>query len=279
MLNFFANCYELLRFLLLKLEAMYYKSYDLFSSSSQSKIQYDLAFLEQCKLELTKIPKHICVIIGPEESLSAELLSRIVVYALNLNIDFISFYDTRNTIEAEKEGITLKDLHPPKNISCVQIQEISARWSMSNSDENKNDKVSGSSNGYISNGMNGTKCKCRKETYIEVVMLSAKHGRPLIAEICRDLYKQRHTKDVENLLQQRALLMERIDSELKSRLNGISDPELGIIFHGHTCTFGVLPWQTRFTEFYTVETGRYFNVEMFAKVLYRYSRCEQRWGK
>lgn len=300
LLYFLARCCELFRWLLLRLQAGYRKSYDSLSSAGQLHWQRDAAFLERCKSELLKIPRHLIIIIGPEEVFGAEQLSRIALYALNMEIDCISFYDTRSTIASKNDkhkkkscGVSMEQLQPPKFVCITKLRENRLRWSVPRYEyangkilANGKIKANGSSGIRYSNGMNGSLkngvnsvTSSFKGDSIEIVMLDVEDGRPLIAEVCRELYQQRQTEEIQNLLKDRTLLTERISMELSKKLHNLSDPDLGIIFHRHTCTFGLLPWHTRFTEFYTIETGRYFNVETFAEVLYKYSRCEQRWGK
>lgn len=101
----------------------------------------------------------------------------------------------------------------------------------------------------------------------------------MIAEVCRNLFRQRHTKEVEELLKQKCQLTERLDKEMSHLLEHLSEPELSIVFSETLCTFGTLPWHTRFTEFQRFVTGQRFDAQSFAHILYRYSRCEQRWGK
>lgn len=85
--------------------------------------------------------------------------------------------------------------------------------------------------------------------------------------------------DIQNLLEDRTLLTERIDKELCRHLGGLTEPDLSIIFHENMCTFGMLPWHTRFTEFHRHPAGQHFDVKTFSHILYKFSRCEQRWGK
>lgn len=109
-------------------------------------------------------------------------------------------------------------------------------------------------------------------------MVNYADGKPLLANICQDLHAQRHSEDVKELLRDRTKLSNKISAMLAERLNNLPEPELAIVFNKYTCTFGLLPWHTRFTEFHTIMTSRYFDVEAFSKVLYSFSRCQQRFG-
>lgn len=90
----------------------------------------------------------------------------------------------------------------------------------------------------------------------------------------------RKTNEVQELLKDRRALTDGIDTLLNKRLGfAVTEPELCIVFSRQTCTYGLLPWHARFTEFHTHRTGQYFGPKEFSQVLYKYARCEQRWGK
>lgn len=56
------------------------------------------------------------------------------------------------------------------------------------------------------------------------------------------------------------------------------DPELAIYFGDICCTFGLLPWHIRLTEFVNVETQRALTIHTFLETLFKYAKCEQRFG-
>lgn len=104
--------------------------------------------------------------------------------------------------------------------------------------------------------------------------------RPLIAKVCQNLYQERHLENNKNILNDRNSLLEYLNKNLNQNLhNNFTEPDLCIIFNEFTCTYGLLPWHTRFTEFYTHHNDKIFNAESFTDALYKFSKCEQRWGK
>lgn len=70
-----------------------------------------------------------------------------------------------------------------------------------------------------------------------------------------------------------------IDKIVSESEQYVSDPELGLYFDDACCTFGLLPWQLRLTEFFNVKFHSTINVTHFLDALYSYSKCEQRFGK
>lgn len=56
------------------------------------------------------------------------------------------------------------------------------------------------------------------------------------------------------------------------------DPDLAIYFGEICCTFGLLPWHIRLTEFFNISSQTNLNLSTFMNSLFAYSGCEQRFG-
>ncbi|XP_055838233.1 dehydrodolichyl diphosphate synthase complex subunit nus1 [Episyrphus balteatus] len=245
--------FDLLDLCIRKIKSFLLRSYDSLSHRHNS---YEIDYLERCKPDLTKIPKHLSIIVGPDNDTEAEVLSKIAAFALVMDIDYISFFDV-------KEKVTLENVQVPKFISSKKMQNGHFLWSMPGDRSNKTAQLK------YKNGM---------EKAIEVVVLSKNEGKPLIAEVCRELFEKRDSTEIQEALKDRPSLTSKISKSLQKKLNNMPDPDCAIIFSKHMCTFGLLPWHTGFTEFHLIKTGSYFNVGTFARVLYRFSKCEQRFG-
>lgn len=70
-----------------------------------------------------------------------------------------------------------------------------------------------------------------------------------------------------------------IDKIISESEQYVTDPELGLYFDDVCCTFGLLPWQLRLTEFFKVNFYSTIKITHFLDALYNYSKCEQRFGK
>lgn len=70
-----------------------------------------------------------------------------------------------------------------------------------------------------------------------------------------------------------------VDEYLRKILPEYSDPDLAIYFDEHCCTYGLSPWHIRLTEFAQVKLDSSLKLDNYLKVLYKYSKCEQRFGK
>lgn len=75
------------------------------------------------------------------------------------------------------------------------------------------------------------------------------------------------------------LSIDSVDKTISESEQYVIDPELGLYFDDVCCTFGLLPWQLRLTEFHQVKFYSKINVTHFLDALYIYSKCEQRFGK
>ncbi|XP_055917346.1 dehydrodolichyl diphosphate synthase complex subunit nus1 [Eupeodes corollae] len=243
---------DLLDLCIRKLKALCMRSYD---SIFHGQGSYEIDYLERCKPELTKIPKHLSIVVGPDSDTDSEILSKIAAYALIMDIDYISFFDVRGVF-------SLEQVHVPKFISSKKMRNGHFLWSMPG-DRSKTAQLK------YRNGL---------EKSIEVAVLSKNDGKALIAEVCRDLFEKRNTTEIQEALKDRPSLTNIISKSLQKKLNNMTDPDCAIIFSNHMCTYGLLPWHTGFTEFHLIKTGSYFSVETFARVLYRFSKCEQRYG-
>lgn len=212
--------------------------------------------LEKIRNELDKLPTHLAIIIGPEElDVEDETIARIINYALWMKINFVTFYDSRPS----KRRCNLQKLNLSKDVRL---------------------KSSGKCESGLSNGhTNGYKNGLKHDYVTQVLEVTPFEGQKLIGDVCRELYHQRESVEVKELLQKRTLLTQHLDEELSARMCKFKDPELCIILSRYMCTFGMLPWQTRFTEMYVHHRSNQFDARTFANILCRYANCEQRWGK
>lgn len=75
------------------------------------------------------------------------------------------------------------------------------------------------------------------------------------------------------------LTTDSIDQEL-NKFYGLPDPDLAIYFGSSCCTKGFMPWQIRLTEFIEISHKlQSLSLEKYLLVLYKFAKCEQRFGK
>ncbi|XP_013107114.1 dehydrodolichyl diphosphate synthase complex subunit nus1 [Stomoxys calcitrans] len=285
-LHFLFSLYKVCLWVRLRIIAFTLWSYDLCQTQAKRQ-QKEFELLKKCKKQLNKIPKHLNLIIGPEANdVNEEVFTRLFTYALYMNIECISFFDTRSICKSKSKSISLDKVKCPEGWRSKCLAERRALWY----DLSKN-VCNGSSqtNGHIPNSLNSCSKSANGHTTLkslngeskplEIYQIAAKDNRPLIAQACRNLFRHKNTKEVQELIQKRSELTDRLDKELAEELQNLSEPELSIVFSETFSTFGTLPWHTRFTEFQCFPPGQRIDAESFAYILYKYSRCEQRWGK
>ncbi|XP_017063254.1 dehydrodolichyl diphosphate synthase complex subunit NUS1 [Drosophila eugracilis] len=244
-------------------------SYDLWRSGT-AREHHERRVLAECRSQLTKTPQHLVLVISPmDTNVDSVLLRKIFDFALDMGIKHVSLYDRRTKGKGYVELTALCRSSNEDQGSCLKWPPSPIPCKAENQPKNGQ-----KTNGYV-NGANGS-----YSPQLQLYQISASDGHALIADVCRELYEGRETPMVQNLLKQkREALTEQITGMLNKRLGfDAPDPDLGIVFARQTCTYGLLPWHVRFTEFHTHPSGRHFDVETFANILSKYSRCEQRWG-
>lgn len=167
LLHYLVSLYEFCLWLRLRIIAFSLWSYDLCRTQAERE-QNEYDFLQQCKTNLNKIPKHLNLIIGPDNTLvNDKLLKRIFTYALHMNINCISYYDTRytNTSLSSKSQLTpLEKLSCPKGWKRKDLDIHHSVWYITNDATGNgfkpvngvngiNGNTSKSTNGHLSNAV------------------------------------------------------------------------------------------------------------------------------
>lgn len=112
-------------------------------------------------------------------------------------------------------------------------------------------------------------------------MLTENDSKPLLAEVCNDIQEARESPEVQEALKDptKAKLTEIIDHAVRKKLHNLPNPELVIVFNDYLCTFGALPWSTSFSEFHNISKENYTTVQDFTDIMYKFAKCQQRFGK
>lgn len=76
------------------------------------------------------------------------------------------------------------------------------------------------------------------------------------------------------------ITIEKVDETLSKLYGLMPDPDLAVFFGTTCCTMGFMPWQIRLTEFIRISYKLHnLSLEKYLRVLYKYAKCEQRFGK
>ncbi|XP_076249238.1 transport and golgi organization 14 [Calliopsis andreniformis] len=207
----------------------------------------DVEWLARIVSRTNKLPKHIVIVFGAKEDTILDCI-RIIGWCITIGIPYISFYDISGFLVRNENFLK----HEISRKRPDLVEYIS--WSKPNTK-------------HMQNGITGPKLKTR------ISLLSPLDGKEEIVTLTKQLAEAVVTGTIK---------LDEIDTDLlNEKLNsrGIPDPDLGLIY-GRVCsTYGVLPWQTRITEFFTLPVHFSLSVKDFGYLLEKYNKCEQRHGK
>lgn len=100
-------------------------------------------------------------------------------------------------------------------------------------------------------------------------------GRSRLAQCIRDIAENKITRKNQT----NDFTAQDLDNFVGSAYPAIPDPEV-ILYTGVSCvTHGFLPWQIRLTEFIRLSLDHSVHVESFIGALYKFNKCDQRFGK
>lgn len=104
---------------------------------------------------------------------------------------------------------------------------------------------------------------------LAVNFLSPDDGKVRISEICRNIAGEQITTPID-------IDINYLDKKFMDIIH--PEPEMAIYFGPICCTYGLLPWHIRLTEFINIPTQNGLTVNSFLRTLFTYSKCEQRLG-
>lgn len=107
-------------------------------------------------------------------------------------------------------------------------------------------------------------------------IFSSRDGRPRISKCIREIAEKSNLKSDYSSSEFTA---QELDKVLSLLYPSIPDPDLILYTGQFCCTHGFLPWQIRLTEFIKLSLDHRVNVDKFIGALYKYNKCDQRYGK
>ncbi|XP_023948835.2 dehydrodolichyl diphosphate synthase complex subunit nus1 [Bicyclus anynana] len=198
--------------------------------------------------KLKKKLKHLVVLVDTSVHSMSDL-ALLVIWSLIVGVPFVSFHDLTGQLKKHEEDLFMEIERKKKGVpGCI-------KWS------NKPDL-----NGYT----NGTQANT---VYINI--FSQNDGRQRIVQCVNLLAKDR--------LKSRRCSEEYTAQEFNDALiqlyPNIPDPELVLYTGPMCCTYGLLPWHIRLTEFIQLSVNHNVNINSYLGALYKYNKCDQRFGK
>lgn len=210
-------------------------------------LRTEIEILTRAASKMKKLPSHIVIVFGAKENTIFDCI-RIIRWCYTLGISYISFFDISGFL-IRNENLLKYELAKRQPDLMEYIN-----WGKSNA-------------GFSQNGITDSKSKMR------IFLLSSLDGKKEIVSLTKTLAEA----VITGTIKPEEINIELLDEKLNSRK--MPDPDLGIIY-GRVCsTYGVLPWQTRITEFYMLPLHISLSAKDFICLLEKYNKSEQRYGK
>lgn len=197
---------------------------------------------------VTKKLKHLVVLVDSDQHTLSDL-ARMVIWSLVAGISYVSFYDLSDNLKETEELLFLEVEKKKKGVpGCI-------KWL------NKPD-------------LNGYSYGLQAHT-IAVNIFTHRDGAPMIAQCIQRISEDRVICNRES----NEYTAQELDDVLRLMYPCIPDPDLVLYTGPVCCTKGLLPWQIRLTEFVQLSINHSVNIDNYVGALYRYNKCDQRFGK
>ncbi|KAH8552293.1 Decaprenyl diphosphate synthase-like protein [Umbelopsis sp. PMI_123] len=213
--------------------------------------------IQTAKARLTKIPQHLAVIVSNERtwvSRSATQWDSIIhdicntcVWSSELGIKEISVFEQSGYLKRRSSQVQ------------KQLAKAFEEYCMSSIGSNDANLPSSPSKGF------------------KLSIYALEDGKPHVAQVTKQMAMavtegSRFTSDDINV--------QLVD---KWMLESMTEPELAIICYGTAHDYielsGFFPWHMRLTEFINIPSYKSISYPLFMKVMYDYSKVEQRFGR
>ncbi|XP_058825467.1 dehydrodolichyl diphosphate synthase complex subunit Nus1 [Topomyia yanbarensis] len=222
------------------------------SGRKQSHLENDMIELAVRKLD--KIPSHIAIMLGPEVP-NYHQLAQFIFWSLAAGVGYVSFYDHRGTLKTNYHRM----------LDYVRRQSRDDGDQILWTPELKpTDRLLPARNGF------------RRRAVIS--FFGPEDGKRQLLAATRTITSGLRDGSITAASD---VTVELVDRTLQDSTFHIPDPELAVYFGSICCTYGMLPWQIRLTEFVPLEAPSLAEVgpAHFLNCLFQYAKCEQRFGK
>jgi len=225
-----------------------------FRTDVRSNIKNDFDEIDETRQRILnskfpKIPKHIAFAFL-ESSISLHEVAQLVLWSIACGAKGISLYDIQGFIKRRQPDLErMVNGHIRHLVNFVEHdQSFDISWN----------GIGGS------NGSRFTICLFSREDGQEDIVLAA---RKLAEDVAKGDLK---VDDVNET---------RLEANLGSANKGLPDPEVLLRFGLAHSNQGYPPWQIHNSEIHDIDTHHGISPSDFLKVLLKYSRCEQRFGR
>ncbi|XP_058444458.1 dehydrodolichyl diphosphate synthase complex subunit Nus1 [Malaya genurostris] len=221
------------------------------SSNDWKKADLEIQFAVR---KLDKIPSHLAVVLGPEIP-NYELLAQFIHWGLAAGIGYVSFYDHKGILKANYHRMLDYVRQRPRDDSEQIVWTPNLK---------PTERALPPRNGY--------------RHRVVVSFFDPEDGQKQLLAATRTVTDRLRAGSISTAAD---VTVELVDQIIQDSNYHIPDPELAVYFGAICCTYGMLPWQIRLTEFIPLEAPSLAEVTEahFLNCLFRYAKCEQRFGK
>lgn len=220
----------------------------------ENRLSRESASIESSVRELPKIPAHLVVMLGPEEP-DYRQLARFVCWGLAAGVGHVSFYDHRGTLKRNHHLVLEHMVRLPRADSDQIV------WTP----QLKSGLPIPPRNGY-------------RRRLVVNFFSPAEDGRGQLVQTAREIG---HELRAGRIASPADVTIECVDRRQQQHFRHVPDPDLAVYYGAVCCTYGLPPWQIRLTEFVQVRAPslRDTRPDHLVDCLFRFAKCEQRFGK
>ena len=232
--------------------------------------------MEQVK-NFSKIPKHIAFLVMENDIVYDDLAS-LVMWSVLVGINAISLYDVHGKLK-RNQGTLLGAINKEYRKFAGQIQPFRLVWKPHDEDweTDKEQTVVVNKNGLMYPDTNGNgACNGHTQTVrtVSISVLSRQDGKQDIVSVAKTLGREVSRKQIRR----EAIDLDLVGSRLRTNKE-MPDPCVLVRLGRLASNVDFLPWQTRLTEMFSIETLGSITPHKFNSIIKQFARCEQRVGK
>ncbi|CAH0399723.1 unnamed protein product [Chilo suppressalis] len=215
---------------------------------SEQEAKTDIGVLIKHIPNISKKPKHLVLLTDTSQH-SLKDLALVVIWSLVAGVPYISFYDVTGELKQSESKLFVEVEKCKKGVpGCI-------KWS-------NRPNLNGYTNGIQAHT-------------ITINIFANSDGRPKLAECIRKIA----SNEVDCKREGNEFTAQELDETIRRFYPSIPDPDLIMYTGSLCCTHGLLPWQIRLSEFVQLSLDQCINIECYVGALYKYNKCDQRFGK
>lgn len=218
-----------------------------------SRLGRESAAVEYGVRGLAKVPAHLVVMLGPEVP-DYRQLARFLCWGLAAGVGHVSFYDHRGTLKRNHQRVLEHMVRLPRADSDQIVWTAQLKPGLPIPPRN----------GY-------------RRRLVVSFYSPREDGRGQLVQTAREISTE--LRDGVGTAQD--ITVEAVERKQRQHFRDVPDPDLAVYYGAVCCTYGLLPWQIRLTEFVQVRAPslRDTGPDHLLDCLFRFAKCQQRFGK